>query len=103
MSYQPSTYRSSTSTPAVLSLVFGLACWFMLPVVGAIVAIVCGHLARSEIRRAPAGSVKGDGMALAGLILGYTQLALGLLVMLTVIAFVMLGISLGAHFLHWSW
>ncbi len=31
-------------------------------------AIICGHLARSQIRRT---GEQGDGMALAGLILGY--------------------------------
>jgi len=69
----------TTSTPAVLSLVFGIASWVALPFLGALVAVVCGHLARGEIRRAAPGTVQGDGMAVAGLILGYVHLAIFLL------------------------
>jgi hypothetical protein len=57
-------------------LVFGIICWFALPFIGAIVAIVCGHIARGEIRRAPPGTIEGEGLAIAGLILGYCHLVL---------------------------
>ena len=63
-----------TSTTAVLSLVFGILAWFALPFVGAIIAVVTGHIARGEIRRAP-GEIEGDGMAVAGLVLGWANLA----------------------------
>ncbi len=76
-----------TSGPAVVSLVFGIICWFALPFVGAIVAVVCGHLARGEIRRAPPGSIDGDGLALAGLVLGYIHLAVCVLVVMFIILF----------------
>ena len=65
-----------TSTTAVISLVFGILCWFALPFVGAIVAVITGHMARGEIRNAPAGTLEGDGMALVGLILGWVHLAI---------------------------
>jgi hypothetical protein len=65
-----------TSTPAILSLIFGILSWCMLPFLGAIIAVVCGHTARGEIRRAAPGTIEGDGLALAGLILGYLQLLL---------------------------
>jgi hypothetical protein len=76
-----------TSGPAVISLVFGIICWFALPVVGAIVAVVCGHLARGEIRRAPPGSIDGDGLALAGMVLGYVNLALCVLAVMFIVMF----------------
>ena len=41
----------------------------------AIVAIVTGHLARRDMRAQP-GRHDGDGLALAGLILGWTQMVL---------------------------
>ncbi|HEU4665561.1 MAG TPA: DUF4190 domain-containing protein, partial [Dokdonella sp.] len=66
---------SRTSTPAILSLVFGIVCWFALPFIGAVAAVICGHLARAEIRREPPGTVEGDGMAIAGLVLGWVHLA----------------------------
>jgi len=66
----------TTSVTAIFSLVFGIICWVAIPFLGAIVAVICGHVARGEIRRAPPGTVEGDGMAIAGLILGYAHLAL---------------------------
>ena len=74
-----------TSTTAVISLVFGILCWMAIPFIGAVVAVVCGHLARGEIRRAPPGSMEGDGMAVAGLVLGYMGI-LGWLFIILVIA-----------------
>lgn len=79
MSYQPPVARS-TCTLAVVSLAFGIAAWIALPLIGALAAVVCGHLARGDIRHAPPGSLDGDGMASTGLILGYVQLLLALLV-----------------------
>ncbi|KRE86909.1 hypothetical protein ASG75_01705 [Rhodanobacter sp. Soil772] len=95
MSYQPS-YRPGTSTSslAVVSLVFGILAWCVLPFVGAIVAIICGHLARSEIRRSPPDArTEGDGMAVAGLVLGYVQLLLGVLVVFVLIAALIFGFA----------
>ena len=66
----------TTNTLAILSLVFGIVCWIAIPFIGAIVAVVCGHAARNEIRRSPPGAYDGEGLAVAGLILGYTHLAL---------------------------
>jgi len=58
---------AKTSGQAVTSLVCGLL--FFIPFLF-IVAIVFGHLALSEIKRS-AGRVKGEGLAIAGLVLGY--------------------------------
>lgn len=66
-----------TSVLAVLSLVFGILGWTLLPGLGAIVAVVTGHIARAEIRRAPHG-LEGDGLAIAGLVLGWLGIVLGL-------------------------
>jgi len=75
-----------TSGTAVASLILGILAWVVLPLIGAILAVVLGHIARSEIRRSPPGSVEGDGMAIAGLVLGYLHLGL----LLVAIALVML-------------
>lgn len=56
-----------TSGKAILSLVCGLFFFIPLAFVG---AIVLGHLALSEIRKS-AGRLKGEGLAIAGLVLGY--------------------------------
>jgi hypothetical protein len=63
-----------TCSTATVSLIFGILSWFCLPFIGAVIAIVCGHMARAEIRRAP-GGMEGDGLAVGGLVLGYVHLA----------------------------
>lgn len=95
---QPVPYprTASTSALAVVSLVFGILAWCALPLAGAIVAIVCGHLARGEIRRSPMDArMDGEGMALAGLLLGYVQLVMIALAVLFFFALVMLGVAFG--------
>lgn len=91
-----STPAAQTSTTAVLSLVFGIVGWIGLPLIGAIVAVICGHIARGEIRRAPPGAVEGEGLAVAGLILGYLQLLLAALFVLGVIL-VLVGVVAYHH------
>lgn len=76
-----------TSTTAVLSLIAGIISWCGLYFIGGIVAVILGHVARSEIRQAPPGSVDGDGLALAGLILGYINIVVSLLGVLVVVLF----------------
>lgn len=88
------TVYPRTSSLAIVSLIFGILAYIFLPGIGALVAVICGHSARAEIRRAPPGTVEGDGLALTGLILGWIQIvcgiiALGFLILLAlgVIAF----------------
>ncbi len=67
-----------TSTTAIISLIAGILGFVqILPVIGPIAAIVTGHMAKSEIKKS-GGMVTGNGMATAGLILGYVMLALGI-------------------------
>jgi len=68
----------STNTAAVVSLVCGILAWSALPVLGSLVAIVAGHGALRQIR-ASGGLETGEGMALAGLVLGWIQIGLLLL------------------------
>lgn len=58
---------AETSGKAIISLVCGLL--FFVPLLF-VAAIVFGHLALSEIRRS-AGRLKGQGIAMTGLVLGY--------------------------------
>ena len=75
-----------TSSLAVVSLVFGILGWTLLPFLGSLVAVVCGHLARGEIRRAQ-GTLEGDGMAVAGLVLGYLVIGLTVLALAAIFLF----------------
>jgi hypothetical protein len=83
---------SHTSTLAIVSLVTGIICWFILPFLGAIVAVVTGHLAKREIKDSQ-GSLSGDGLATAGLVLGYIHLALSICGICVGIIFLILGMT----------
>jgi len=65
------------STFAIISLVAGILGWTVLPLVGSIVAIVTGHMARGEIRRSPL--MAGDALAVVGLVLGWVAVVAALL------------------------
>ena len=95
-----------TSTMAIVSLVSGLLGWTLLPLIGSLVAIATGHVARAEIRRGPPGlegdRLEGDGLAVAGLVLGYAALAIAVATVIAIVVF--LG-GLAAFFAlasHWS-
>lgn len=88
-----------TSTLAVLSLVFGIVTWVLLPFLSAIVAVVLGHMARKEIRQSGTPPmVEGDGLAIGGLVLGYAQLVLSALALIAVVVILVgLGHAAGHH------
>lgn len=78
----PSTYTPTvqTSGMAIASLVMGIVGWTVLPLIGSILAIVFGYAARREIRQRP-GELGGEGMALAGLVLGWLMVGISVLVL----------------------
>jgi Domain of unknown function (DUF4190) len=67
-----------TSPTAIWSLVFAVLSFFCGWLFTAIPAVICGHVARSKIRKS-SGALGGMGIATAGLILGYIALALGIM------------------------
>lgn len=65
--YQP----PKTDGGAIASMVLGIASFVLcLSFFSGIPAVIVGHISRSKIKKS-GGRLKGDGMALAGLILGY--------------------------------
>jgi type II secretory pathway pseudopilin PulG len=70
------TSDAQTSGMAIGSLICGLF-FFFFP--AAIAAVILGHVSRSQIRQSR-GRLKGSGLALAGLILGYSWLGIVLLI-----------------------
>ena len=64
--------QALTSGKAIASLILGI-CSFLFSILTGIPAIIFGHLAKSDIRKS-GGRIQGDGMALAGLILGYISI-----------------------------
>ncbi len=75
-----------TSALAITSLIAGILGWTLVPWLGSLAAIILGHMARAEIRKAP-DRLEGDGLALTGLILGYAMLALSVIGIVVVLLF----------------
>jgi hypothetical protein len=84
---------------AIISLVGGITGWTILPFLGSIAAIVFGHIAKNEIKKG-GGMLTGNGMATAGLILGYLSIALGICLVCVFIILPLLGIGLSIPFLN---
>lgn len=70
----PGYPRSQTEGRAVASLVLGILALFFSIITG-IPAIILGHLSLSSVKKS-SGKLSGEGIALAGLILGYISVAL---------------------------
>ena len=88
-----------TSTLSLTSLMMGIISWILLPVVGGIIAVITGHLAKKEIRQSDR-LLGGNSLATAGLVLGYANILLGLCGCLIVIIFPVLFASVGSFGRH---
>jgi hypothetical protein len=87
MAYEPAPSSAPTAGKAVGALVCGIIGLAVCAPVG-IAAVVLGRQARGDIAAA-GGRLQGDGMAQAGLIMGWISvglLAVGILVFLIVLA-----------------
>jgi hypothetical protein len=92
-----SGYAGSGTGPtnglAIVSLVLSLLGLFFY--ITAIGGVICGHIARRQIRE---GHESGDGLALAGLIVGYIVLALGVVfIVFIVVAIIGAAASSGVN------
>ena len=72
---------------AIISLVCAVASFVIFPFFPAVAAIALGYVSRQRIREAH-GSLEGNGLALAGILVGILNVALclGFLVLILVIA-----------------
>ena len=83
MNAPPPSAKRPPNTLAVISLLAGIVGYMGLPLVASIAAIVCGHLARAEIRKT---GEEGDVMAIIGLVLGYSHIALVCIALTLIVA-----------------
>jgi hypothetical protein len=86
--YQPN-YGSPilpTSSLATVSLIAGILGFTALPFLGSIVAVWTGYEARKETRAVPPKAA-GDGMATAGIVMGWIGIGLGVVGICCVIAY----------------
>ena len=75
-----------TRTLAIIALVAGILGWTLLPFLGSLGGIIFGHMARGEIRRSN-GQLDGDGLAVTGLVLGWINVMLAVLLVLVIFMF----------------
>ena len=74
-----------TNGLAVASLVASIIGWTAIPFLASIAAVVLAHMARAQIRRT---GEQGDGLATAGMIIGYAGIVLqGLGIVLLIVLF----------------
>jgi len=81
------------SSLAMISMIAGIVGWVMAPLIGSLVAIITGHMAKREIRES-VGQLGGDGMATAGLVLGYLQIIPSILCICAVVVMLAMGVSI---------
>ena len=94
---QPSTSTYSTEPPtntmAVISMIAGILGLTVVPVLGSIVALVVGYMARKEIRESNGGQ-GGDGIAVAGIVMGWISVGLAVCACVAFIAFIAFAFAL---------
>lgn len=90
---EPAQASKSPSAWSIVSLSTGIANYFLIPVIGAILALIAGYIARKEIRESN-GRFSGDGMATAGIVLGWIGIALTIIVIALTIIFAVSMINL---------
>src|SRR5687767_9091346 len=81
-----------SSTLAIVSLVSAILGFTFFPVVGGIVALITGYMARNETRSIPPRA-SGDGMATAGIIMGWIQIGLLVIGICCVAASLLFGLG----------
>jgi hypothetical protein len=90
--------QTKTSSLAIASLICGITAFTILPIfLTAVAAVITGHLAKKEIKAA-GGTITGNGMATAGLILGYVNIALFILAACAISFFMVNSSSINSVF-----
>ena len=74
----PASAATRTEPLAIWSLVLSILSWFGCLFLTVIPAIICGHVARSRIKKSN-GALTGMNMAIAALIIGYLEIPFGIL------------------------
>jgi magnesium-transporting ATPase (P-type) len=75
-----------SSTLAMVSMIAGILSFTLFPFIASIVAIWAGYEARKETRSVPP-KASGDGMATAGIVMGWIQIGLTVVGICCVIAY----------------
>jgi hypothetical protein len=95
---RPTGPTPATSGLAIAALVLGIGGLTVLPLIGSILALIFGYMARNDIRKRPS-EVTGDGLAMAGIVMGWIAVGLSVLGLIVGVGFMACGIcgSIGAN------
>ena len=74
-----------TNGMAIASLILGIGGLTVVPVIGSVLALILGYMAKRDIRQRPTETT-GEGLATAGIVLGWIGVALAVLVVCGIIA-----------------
>lgn len=83
--YAPTPSEVATDGKATTSMVLGILSLVCFGILAGIPAIILGHMSRKNIRNSM-GRLKGDGMALAGIIMGYISVAYTCVMLIIIMA-----------------
>ena len=75
-----------TNGMAVASLILGIAGLTVVPTIGSVLALILGYMAKRDIRQRPAETT-GEGLATAGIVMGWIGVVLTVLVVCGIVAF----------------
>ena len=92
--YVPPAPSLPTSGLAIASLITGILGFVLAPIVCSLIAIFTGYAARKETRSVPPRA-SGDGMATAGITMGYIQIGLAVIGLCCFILYFALVVVLG--------
>jgi hypothetical protein len=93
----PYAVQPPTSTSAILSLIFSIAGFVIVPIIGGIVGVILGNSAKKEIANS-GGTVGGAGLAQAGVIIGWINIALISIPVCVIVVLALLGPVIGTTF-----
>ncbi|HSW62382.1 MAG TPA: DUF4190 domain-containing protein [Dissulfurispiraceae bacterium] len=90
-----------TSSEAIVSLISAILGWLGFFGLGGIVAVIFGHIAKGKIRKSE-GRIGGDGLATAGLVLGYANIAITFMGICLILLVIFGVISAGAYLIPFT-
>lgn len=102
MNEQPYPHTPPPATPptsgmAIGSLIASIAGFSIVPILGGIVGLILGYVAKKQIRES-AGTLAGAGLATAGIIMGWIQVVLFGLPICVIVVLTLMGPAIGDIF-----
>ena len=91
--YTPPSAAPQNSGMAIASLIASILGLTLFPTIGSIIGLILGYMARNQIRDS-GGTIGGDGLARAGIIVGWIGIGLMAIGICIGILFLILGLSI---------